>query len=172
MLDADHDIFAFDVAYQVNDQLSLHGFVSREEASSLQAGSADGVSVTWYADYDDTIDSLGVGAEWQAIPERLKISLDLALSEGSEDVSLTNTLSPVTPYPELTSDMLSIRLAATYRYDKQTDFRFAYWHEQLDTDDWALDDQDVNSTPNVLLTGEQSPNYDDHLIMLSVIRRF
>ncbi|MGD8557970.1 MAG: MtrB/PioB family decaheme-associated outer membrane protein [Chromatiales bacterium] len=172
LLDADHDIFAFDVAYQLNEQLSLHGFISREEASSLQAGSTDGVNVTWSADYDDTIDSFGIGAEWQAIPDRLKLSLDLAMSDGSEDVSLTNTLSPVTPYPELNSDMLSIRLAATYRYDKQTDFRFAYWHEQLDTDDWALDDQDVNSTPNVLLTGEQSPNYDDHIVMLSVVRRF
>ena len=170
--DADRDIVAFDVAYQINDQLSLHGFVSREEASSLQAGSADGVSVTWTADYDDTIDSLGVGAEWQAIPERLKFSLDLAMSQGSEIVSLSNTLSPVTPYPELTSDMLSIRLAVTYQYDKQTDFRFVYWHEKLDTDDWALDDQDVNSTPNVLLTGEQSPNYDDNIVMLSVVRRF
>jgi len=169
--DADRDIYSFDIAYQVSEQLSLHGFVSREEATSQQTGSTNGVSVTWTADYDDTIDSFGAGVEWEAIPKRLKLSLDLALSDGSEAVTLSS-LSPVTQYPDLNSDMLSIRFAATYQYDKQTDIRFSYWHEQLDTDDWALDDLDVNSTPNVLLTGEQSPNYDDHIVMLSLVRHF
>lgn len=169
--DAVHDIYSFDIAYQFNENLSFHGFVSREEATSLQTGSTDGVSVTWSADYEDTIDSFGVGLEWQAIPERLKLSLDLAMSDGSEAVTLSSS-SPVVQYPDLTSDMLSIRLSATYQYDKQTDIRFTYWHEQLDTDDWALDDLDVNSTPNVILTGEQSPNYDDHVVMVSVVRHF
>ena len=169
--DAVHDIYSFDIAYQFNENLSFHGFVSREEATSRQTGSTDGVSVTWAADYEDTIDSFGVGLEWQAIPERLKLSLDLAMSDGSEAVTLSSS-SPVAQYPDLTSDMLSIRLSATYQYDKQTDIRLTYWHEQLDTDDWALDDLDVNSTPNVILTGEQSPNYDDHVLMVSVVRHF
>ena len=169
--DAVHDIYSFDIAYQFNENLSFHGFVSREEATSRQTGSTDGVSVTWSADYEDTIDSFGVGLEWQAIPERLKLSLDLAMSDGSEAVTLSSS-SPVVQYPDLTSDMLSIRLSATYQYDKQTDIRLTYWHEQLDTDDWALDDLDVNSTPNVILTGEQSPNYDDHVVMVSVVRHF
>ncbi len=168
---ADRDIYSFDIAYRFSEHLSFHGFVSREEAASQQTGSTDGISVTWYADYEDTIDSFGIGVEWQAIPDRLKLSLDLAMSDGSEDINVSG-LSPVIPFPELTSDMLSIRLAATYQYDKQTDIRLAYWHERLDTDDWALDDLDVNSTPNVILTGEQSPNYDDHIVMLSLVRHF
>ncbi|MDX1345037.1 MAG: MtrB/PioB family decaheme-associated outer membrane protein [Sedimenticolaceae bacterium] len=169
---ADRDIYSFDIAYQFNENLSFHGFVSREEAASQQTGSTDGVNVTWTADYEDTIDSFGMGVEWQAIPERLKLSLDLALSDGSEAVTLSSLTPPVAQYPDLTSDMLSIRLAATYQYDKQTDIRLTYWHERLDTTDWALDDLDVNSTPNVILTGEQSPNYDDHIVMLSLVRHF
>ena len=68
--------------------------------------------------------------------------------------------------------MSSLKLWALYRYRPNIAYKFSYWYDDFNSDNWALDDLQVDSVTNALLLGEESPDYNNHVVAVSVIYRF
>jgi predicted porin len=71
--------------------------------------------------------------------------------------------------PDIKTTLHSLQLYARYTLDKNTALRFNYWYERYRSDDWAYDNATVSSSNNVILTGQTSPDYDAHVIGVSVV---
>ena len=164
---------SFDVSYQHSDTLSSHAYIAREIIESDQAGSQVPNSADWFVDNEDTVDSLGFGVKWQKSP-KLDLGADYVYSgsKGETDFSSLNARPPVSQFPDLKSDLHSLKLYADYKWQPRTSVKFSYLYEKFDADDWSIDGVNVNSIPEVLLLGEQNPSYEEHLIGVSLITRF
>jgi hypothetical protein len=46
--------------------------------------------------------------------------------------------------------------------------RANYWFQKLRTNDWAYDNANPTSSTNMLLTGQQSPNYTANVFCISI----
>ncbi len=162
-----------DASYQINDALTGHAYISRELIESEQTGSQSPDSADWFVDNEDTVDSLGFGIKWHTSP-KLEIGLDYTYSgvTGETDMRSLSTNPPVNQFPDIASDLHTLKLQADYQWHKNTKLRFTYLFEDYDTKDWAIDGATVDSIPEVLLMGEQNPGYQEHLVGVSIVTRF
>ena len=90
------------------------------------------------------------------------------------DVDLDN-LTPggtVEPYPDLETELTSLKLRTLYHYRPNLGVRLTYWYEKYSADNWALDSVQPDSVPDLLLFGEETPDYDVHAISASVLFYF
>ena len=56
----------------------------------------------------------------------------------------------VTPYPDLETDLTSLKLWTQYHYRKDISLKLSYWYEDYSADNWALDNLQENSVGNLL----------------------
>jgi MtrB/PioB family decaheme-associated outer membrane protein len=88
--------------------------------------------------------------------------------KGSYDASAGTGITPVIPVPDTTYSSNQFQLFAKYQYSKNLLFRFNYWYQNLRSSDWAYNYLTPTSSNNVLLTGQQSPNYHENVFGFSV----
>ena len=65
--------------------------------------------------------------------------------------------------------MHSLRLYADYKLEKNTTLKFSYRYEKYD---WSLDGVYPDTIPEVLLLGEEAPDYNQHVFGVSLVTRF
>jgi MtrB/PioB family decaheme-associated outer membrane protein len=87
---------------------------------------------------------------------------------GSFDASAGPGASPFIPVPDTTYSSNQFQLFAKYQYSKNILFRANYWYQNLHSSDWAYNGTTPTSSSNVLLTGQQSPNYHENVFGFSV----
>ena len=83
-----------------------------------------------------------------------------------------NPRPPVSPFPDLETKMHSLRLYADYKLEKNTTLKLSYRYEKYDEDDWSLDGVRPDTIPEVLLLGEDAPDYNQHVFGVSLVTRF
>ncbi len=120
-----------------------------------------------FAENEDTIDTAGVGVKHQFIPEKLDVGADYVLSQSSGKIRV-RTGTPQYFFPELTTDLTSVKLYATYRLATALSLNAAFVHETYKVDDWSIDGVTPSAIPTVLTLGEQTLDYDVNVITVSV----
>lgn len=75
-------------------------------------------------------------------------------------------------FPTLRTDLDSLKLYANYRMDETLVLQFAYWREEYDVSDWAIDEVAVDTVSNLLSLGEVASSYDNKVIKLSMRYEF
>jgi len=175
LTEATQPSYRLDLAYHPRENTSTYAYYSHENIRSEQAGSEAGTtSPDWRADFDDAVDSFGVGARISEIRGKWDIGADLVYTTANGDIDMKNLVpgGAVTPYPDLKTTLTSLKLWTLYRVRKDVAFRVSYWYEDYEADNWALDDLQVDSVPNLLLLGEDTQDYDAHVVTLSTIFQF
>ena len=76
------------------------------------------------------------------------------------------------PLPRDISQLDSFNIHATYKLRESFSLRMSYWYERYRSTDWAVDGIEANTLANVILLGEDSPNYRENVVSLSVLYRF
>jgi MtrB/PioB family decaheme-associated outer membrane protein len=160
-----------DTSVVLSDATSMHVFAGWEEINSEQVGSQAFATSDWFAKNEDTITSFGIGVKHQVIKDKLDVGADYALSHSTGEVSVV-TGSPGAEFPDLKTDLDTVKLYADYRMKENLSLHAAYWYESYDSKDWMLDGVDPDTIPNVLGLGIDSPGYDVHAVMLSLRYRF
>ncbi len=167
LIDGREASLSADVSLMLNEKTSMSLFFNHAEIESLQKGSQLFSTADWSAKNDDAITTAGIGIKYQVIEEKLDIGADYTRAHSRGEISVRGS-----EFPDLVTELDTVKLYATYRLKDDISLNAAYWYESYDSDDWALDGVTPDTVGNVLSLGETSPSYNVNAIGLSVGYRF
>jgi hypothetical protein len=191
----------FDAVYAPSDRFSANAFVTVDNNNYEQRGfeRAGSQNVTvpeadrlamfgnnfWQMDTEDSIYTVGGGLEAQPIEDKLKLSLDFAYSKAhtdidpfAEDFAASTRLPDIIPFPEVDTKTVTFRVKGDYKFKEGWGARLLYWYEKYDSTDFALDTIEVTTLAgggtggNVILLGNQPPNYTAHVVGFTIYHEF
>jgi predicted porin len=155
----------------LSDQISLHLFANRQEIKSEQSGSQAYSTPDWSGENKDTIDFFGIGLKYIPIKNKLELGADYTYTRSKGEISV-NTAANEPPFPDLSTRRDGVKLYANYHLKDNVTLRAGYWYERYDSYNWALAGVAPDTIPNVLTFGLQPPQYDVHVIAMSVRYKF
>ncbi len=127
----------------------------------------------WSALHRDRVDTGGFNLTWKPSDQRFQFGFDLMLSTSRDDVNVT-TGSSLTTAP-LPTNRVVIRTGSVYgqyQFSESLSLRAKVQHEHYRSSDFALDGVEANQLANVILFGEESPDFDVTVGTLSMIYSF
>jgi MtrB/PioB family decaheme-associated outer membrane protein len=186
-----------DLSWVPTEWLSFHLFYEYEETRSKQDSidntNTDGDNVNDGEDYPitrgwsgrdkDTFHTAGAGLEVVAIPERLTFSADYLFARSRSQIDmdrnaeLVQTVPIFLPFPDDFTELHDVSLRTELHVTRYLSVRLGYLWERLRARDWATDRVcpgclDFSGNSAVIVSGEDSPEYDAHLGSFSVVLRF
>ena len=163
--------FNADASVLLTDATSMHLFASWQQIKSEQAGSQTFSTPDWSAKNNDTFNSVGIGVKHQLIKDKLDVGADYVLSRSTGKIDV-ETGAPDGKFPNLETELDSVKLYADYRLKENLTLHAAYWYEHYNSKDWMLDGVSPDTIPNVIAFGQESPDYNVHAVMMSLRYRF
>lgn len=151
-----------DVSVPLTTNSSMHAFFDYHSTNARQAGSNAFAFADWFGTTKDTVNTAGIGVTHRFEAKPIEVGADYTISESRSDIRVN-----LTEFPDLKTELHSVRLHAGYDLDSGGIIKGEYRYESYDADDWALDDVDPDTIPNVVTLGEESASYDVHVFMLS-----
>ena len=174
LTDADSRTYNLDVTYYPVSDLQLYAFYTYDRIESRQLGSQPGALPLYRVDFDDRIDTVGLGANLADVANGWDLGISYRYSKGTGDISLTD-LDPVrasSTFPTLENELHSVELSAAYDLNKRTRLKFAAIYEQLTAEDWAVDNVSPLPDSRLLTLGNESEDYDVVAFAVAVQYRF
>ncbi|MBX9633536.1 MAG: MtrB/PioB family decaheme-associated outer membrane protein [Magnetospirillum sp.] len=169
-----------DASYQASPDLTLTGFYTYERRTTEQAGwqstNINDPNRRWWVSIAEDAHTTGLGSKWQ-VREGWKLLLDYAFVWTVTEIDNKRTdatvsgLANASSFPDITSKSHSVSARAEYDLTDNVVLGLGYALEIYRSKDWALDNLNVNST-SVLSMGEQSPNYNAHLFLVTTRAKF
>ncbi len=179
LTEADNPVFTVDFSYQPRHNISTYGYYTYENYYSSQTSQNVSTSTStsyWQADFDDTFNTLGLGATFTDLG-KWGVGADILYSQSIGAIVMTDIANPGTEgqYPDTESLLRSFKLWASYDYNKQLTYKLGYRLEKFSADNWAIDGlqpYDPSNAANILLLGNESPDYNVYVITASVSYRY
>lgn len=171
LTDSRDDSINIDFTSFLSETTVFNAYFGRQEIASSQAGSQTFGAADWFAEVNDSFDLVGIGVNHVLIEGRLNIGADLSRSRSRGKIEI-DTAGPGESFPDLTTQLDSLKLYLDYRIDENLALQVAYWHEEYDSSDWGLEDVDPDTVGNLLALGEDSPSYDNDVVKLSMSLQF
>lgn len=156
--------YTVDLSHMISENLTATAYYTREVLESDQAGSQGFATADWFLDDENTSDTVGMGINWSAIPDKLVIGADLVYADYNGEINYASAAA----YPDLESNLKSARLHSTWKMKENLSIKLAYRYEDYSEDDWAKDGIDVDTLPTVLGLGDDTQDYDVHAVAISV----
>lgn len=184
LIDARVETATLDAVYAPSQIWSAYAFFTAERQGSHQAGwsfsgGANQIPQSsdprrqWFAYHRDRIDSSGLGFKRSLYSGRVDLGIDYLHSKSRSGIDFAVGSSLLTkPLPRDISQLDSFNFHATYKLRESLSLRMSYWYERYHSTDWAVDDVAVNQVANIILLGEDSPDYRENVVSLSVLYRF
>ena len=160
-----------DLSMILTERTRVHFFAVHQEIKSKQAGSQTYSTPDWDADTKDKVDTFGLGLKHAAIPDKLDIGLDYSITRSRSEINV-NTGASGGAFPQISANLDSVKLYATYRMKENVSLQAGYWYESYETKDWMLDGVTLATIPNVLTLGLQAPQYHVNVFRLAVRYKF
>lgn len=160
-----------DVSAVIAKNTSLYFFVNHEAIDSKQVGSSTATTADWTGENKDTIETYGLGIKHTLIEKKMDIGADINISRSTGNVQVT-TGGTDPAFPDISANLRSLKLYATYKLKDNLTLKGTYWYEHLDSSNWAYDGVSYDTISNVLALGQEAPQYSVNVIMLSVRYKF
>jgi len=187
LTDQDYASATVDASYMASEDVALSAFFTYDRMTSDQTGYERGGAAIapgdpldpnrfWGVDSLDRGYTAGAEVELSLIKDVLGVAVDYTFSRTVTEYDFTfgsavSGGAGVAPVPDLTSTLHSIGVRGDYTLTEGLILSLGYRFETYDSDDFALDGVG-QSVPNVLTLGNQSPDYDAHLVGVSASFRF
>jgi MtrB/PioB family decaheme-associated outer membrane protein len=179
---SESDVFTVDVSFVPTANWSGHVFYSRENSGMDQNGHSLAANAiadlanparAWSAFHRDKVDTAGTGFKWTASDRRVSLGADYVYARSRSQIDVT-TGSALTsaPLPPDHTQMNSLSLTGQYRLRDNWSVNMRVWNERYRATDFAVDGVAANQLANVILLGEQSPNYEVNVVTVSLVYRF
>ncbi len=173
-----------DASLHPADGWSLHGFVGREwmafdqSARAFQGGAtrleqAGDPARNWFAEHVDRVDSAGVGLARNLANDKTTLRADYVLTRARGSVQVTTGPALTwAPLPETEARIGTFDMASEFRLSTSTSLRLGYRHERFSSADFASSGVGPDTLANVILLGQNSPDYRVHAVLLSLRHEF
>lgn len=173
LTDAQDTTLSADVSVAVSETTSMHVFYNRQRIESSQKGASTGVVFglpDWKAENKDNVDTAGIGIKHRLIANKLDIGADYFLSHSKSAIKMSHgdLFQDHFQFPDLTTDLASLKVYGTYRFGSSLSLNAAFLHETYSAKDWSIDGTTATTLPDVLLLGEKAPDYNVNVITMSV----
>ena len=175
LTEATEPAYTLDASYQPRDNVTTYAYYAHEDIKSWQAGSETGAtSPDWEADFDDTVNTVGVGAKVSGIRSKWDVGADLVYTRATGEIDMKNldSANRNNDYPDLKTSLTSVKLWTEYHYRRDLAFKLSYWYQDYSADNWAVDNLQEDSINNLLLLGEDTQDYDVHVVGVSFVYKF
>lgn len=176
--------YTVDVSYTPKDHLTTYAFYTNEKIRSNQDGrqfsggavkeaQANDPTRDWFAKHRDKIDTVGVGANMTVIKNKLDAGAGYVYSrsKGIVDVT-TGTALTAAPLPDLVTTLHGFSVYAKYHLRKNLSLKLGYLFEKFSSTDWGFDYVSPNALANVITLGQESPDYNVHVVTARLVYRF
>jgi len=151
---------------------SIYAALTRETIESEQTNSQNFADPNWLGDAKDNFDTAVLGLKLAELTDKLSLDADYTYSRSTGDVGIAIANSTQDgPFPELKTDLHSLRISLNYDLSDSTTVRVGYWYEYYRSDDWALDGVQPATVSNLLSMGANPFNYDVSTVLLSFVYR-
>jgi MtrB/PioB family decaheme-associated outer membrane protein len=182
-----------DLSYQVTDALNFHSFYNhdktRREMDATSSRSFD-QDANWSSKDKDTTNTVGVGFDFDVLPERLALGVEylFAKSKGRVDtmeVEVEVEVDPLTdrrfevpispPFPDNETTLHNVSIQGNLEITRSLSLRVGYLFEDFDSSDWAINSMCpscLTENNNVVASGARPPHYSAHLVSMSLTYRF
>ena len=173
LTDADSHNYNLDVSYIPAQDIRLHAFYSHERIESRQLGSPTSGSF-YRVDYDDQIDTLGMGANFDNVWKSWDLGVSYRYSKGIGEIDYTGLSAGTASnsYPDLENELHHLELSAAYDLKENTRVKFSAIYESMRTDDWALDGIPPYPDRHLLTLGNDTEEYDVFAFMVALQHHF
>jgi hypothetical protein len=157
--EADSDTYTADLSFVPMEALTTYAYYTREILESEQVGSQRFWIPDWRASHENVTDTVGVGAAWKLMSDKLELSADLAYSVFDGDIDFVLPRS----YPGLDSDLTTVRLSARYALRDNLKLGADYRYEDYEESDWSKGRLGVFTLPTVLSLSDNEQEYGGSL---------
>ena len=160
-----------DVSVALTHESRIYLYANSEQVRSRQAGSGSFAQPDWSARTKDRVEVVGAGIKHVLLKGKLEVGGDLSFSRSRSDI----TMEPGTAsggFPTATVDRDSLKLHATYNLKDNLSLIGSYWYERYDAKDWRLDGVLPDTVPNLLVFGDEAPQYTQNVVRVSLRYRF
>jgi len=164
--------WSVDGSVAFGDANSLYAAYTRETIRSDQANSQNFNDPDWSGHARDEFDTVVVGFQMPKLTEKIKLNVDYTYSDSSGEVGIAiDNSTQDGPFPNLNTELHSLRMTLDYEWRETTTFRFGYWYERYRSTDWALDGVQPATVSNLLSLGADPFNYDVSAFLVSFVYR-
>ncbi len=178
---------AFDLSYipQANWQASIYYNIDNYDNRQLGYSRSGGAAPTpffpaavrvpgrnWSMDSEDRANTVGVNVDWSMLNGRLQLELDMSYADAVTTTMPLSSGLAFQQFPDVTTLIRNVSLRGKYALLEGREIQFSWFYENYDSDDSALDNVNVATLANILLLGNDSPQYGGHLFMLSYSIQF
>ncbi len=177
LTEATQPVYTVDFSYTPRHNITTYGYYTYETIESSQAGSAAGTTdADWQADFEDTFDTIGIGAKWADLG-KWDIGADIVLSKsnGSSEMIDLSVAGAAGQYPDTRTELTSVKLWTDYNYSKQLVYKLGLWFEEYSAENWAIDGvavYDPLAVENMMFLGSETLDYNVYVITASMSYRF
>lgn len=168
----------FDINYAFSKDLDMHGFYTQEYFLSRQNGFARRSTAEalppldpdsfWWLDNEDSVYTVGGGFNWKIIENKLDIGLDYIFSRAVTQIDPSRS-TPTVGLPSINTDIHSLTFRGDYHFKDNLRMRLSYRYESFQTIDFARDNVFPDTIAQVITLGSSSPDYNAHVVGLSMI---
>ena len=147
---------------------SAYATIDNETIETDQANSQSLALPDWVATTDDEFTTGTIGAEFPRLFDgRLAGRFSYTWSN-SEGATSSNTNGLANRFPDLRSERRTLSVGLDYPYSDKLGFSLEVLYERLDTDDWALDNVEPDTSLKLLSFGADVWKYDLSVVYLSI----
>ncbi|MDH3221952.1 MAG: MtrB/PioB family decaheme-associated outer membrane protein [Gammaproteobacteria bacterium] len=170
LTESDDLSIGIDAQYRVSDEISVTGYLQRASISSSQAGSTTASDPSWFAENEDSVNTLGFGISYNPMDEAFEYGVDYMRSDATGRFSFSD--ASITPFPDLKSTLDNITFYADFQHSENLTYRASYAYEVYQEKNWNLDGVIPGTIDNVLNLGETSPDYKIGVAWFTLKYRF
>jgi MtrB/PioB family decaheme-associated outer membrane protein len=169
---SDDTRYAGTASWAFHERGSVYVTGGYQEIESLQAG-AEGIPPTqdWRTRHEDEFLTVGTGIRFDKVLGKVDLTLDYTFAR-SEGQIATEAVVGGGPFPQLDTELNSVRIGAGYDVNERLRVNLTYVFEDYDSSDWQLDGVQPTTVRNLLSLGADAYNYRVNGIGLSFQYRF
>lgn len=172
-----------DLQWQPEENFTAFAFANYSESETRQTGrtwsrgaantSATDTALSWFVTSTNADHAVGLGFKW--LPGESgdwNLGAHYAFNQGDGRFNVTGDGAGAVPLPKSTMTGHAFQAYAKWAANRKMTWRANYLYESLESDDFAYTYNDAAIAPpavtNVLVTGQGSPKYENHVIGISV----
>ncbi len=148
----------YDLSYIFSDSSSTYASYSQESYRSIQNGSQHFADADWTGTARDRYDVIALGIKIPDWLERFNLQLEFQVAD-SKSRTQNDTGGLFVEFPLLKSRWEQVKLELEYPHNDSWFFTVEYRFENFDSNDWALDNVEVDTMPQMIAMANEPRHY-------------